>query len=372
MQHHLAMHADLPLPEPEQSLHIVTRKRARPQQPASPPRATARRSQSAPRHNSPALPSRQNTPPQDPFNLAAEAQFSRGVGDLPPEDVDDARNPPDLPGERAFFRGDVEDDESGDEDYQPDVLADSDDSPSQDDRASNVWEEQDLAEELLYFEDVDDIHRHASASEAPSNDSDDLRDDDEEVEDFPNSCANPIGECHSIRRELEQLRDNPWTPFKNAYDFNLCKWFIQSNVAKCDINTFFNKGLGDSTHETSYASAYKLDKQLDSMRELLPKYKVGHITSLGKTRKFWYRDVVEVIQYLMAQVGYDGDLQFKPYKRFVKWKNPNGQWKRLRRYTDIWDSDWAWEVQEHLPDGGTLVPVIVSSDVTQLTDFGGK
>ena len=42
-----------------------------------------------------------------------------------------------------------------------------------------------------------------------------------------------------------------------------------------------------------------------------------------------------------------------------------------RIYTEINSGDWWWEIQEHLPAGGSIIPIILASDKTHLTNFSG-
>ncbi|KIJ53564.1 hypothetical protein M422DRAFT_155105 [Sphaerobolus stellatus SS14] len=37
----------------------------------------------------------------------------------------------------------------------------------------------------------------------------------------------------------------------------------------------------------------------------------------------------------------------------------------------MWTAEWWWDVQYELPKGSTIVPVIVASDVTKPSQFGG-
>ncbi|EKM74821.1 hypothetical protein AGABI1DRAFT_47382 [Agaricus bisporus var. burnettii JB137-S8] len=43
----------------------------------------------------------------------------------------------------------------------------------------------------------------------------------------------------------------------------------------------------------------------------------------------------------------------------------------VRKYGEMWTGDWWWETQKKLPEGATLVPVIIGSDKTQLTSMSG-
>ncbi|KAJ7776026.1 hypothetical protein DFH07DRAFT_983220 [Mycena maculata] len=42
-----------------------------------------------------------------------------------------------------------------------------------------------------------------------------------------------------------------------------------------------------------------------------------------------------------------------------------------REFSEMWTAEWWWKIQELLPDGATLAPIIISSDKTQLTRFSG-
>ncbi|KAJ3911378.1 hypothetical protein F5877DRAFT_55398 [Lentinula edodes] len=37
----------------------------------------------------------------------------------------------------------------------------------------------------------------------------------------------------------------------------------------------------------------------------------------------------------------------------------------------MWTGNWWWEVQDQLPDGATVAPIILASDETQLSTFSG-
>ncbi|KIJ51599.1 hypothetical protein M422DRAFT_243894 [Sphaerobolus stellatus SS14] len=38
---------------------------------------------------------------------------------------------------------------------------------------------------------------------------------------------------------------------------------------------------------------------------------------------------------------------------------------------EMWTAEWWWEMQEQLPEGATIAPLIVFSDKTVLTQFIG-
>jgi len=60
------------------------------------------------------------------------------------------------------------------------------------------------------------------------------------------------------------MLDELWSPFSSEYDFNLASWFVQSNVAKMQIDNYLGKGLG-GMERGSFRSAYTLETQLETL-----------------------------------------------------------------------------------------------------------
>lgn len=255
-----------------------------------------------------------------------------------------------------------------------------DDGELADDIADRLgqWVEEDMAEEDSFFAEIDELN--SSANDAASSQSSDFTAGDEDrIESFPRPVGRPCGPAINLKTKLQDLVTHPWHPFYSAQDYQLARWFIRSSVAKIQINAFFNSPISHNTEKYSFASAYTLDQQLDLMPERLPRWRTGWIGTGRHRRKFYYRDVLEVIMYLISQTTYARHFRWEPFRRWIYSydkdgnlkKDANGQPHEIRRYTDIWDSDWAWEVQHELPELATLLPLILSSDATQLTTFGG-
>ncbi|KZV99339.1 hypothetical protein EXIGLDRAFT_592623, partial [Exidia glandulosa HHB12029] len=68
----------------------------------------------------------------------------------------------------------------------------------------------------------------------------------------------------------------------------------------------------------------------------------------------------------LADPTFADHLSFTPCKNYADAEGSN------RLYTEINTGNWAYETQMLLPDGATLISVILSSDKTELTSFTGK
>ncbi|KAF8207986.1 hypothetical protein K438DRAFT_1574672 [Mycena galopus ATCC 62051] len=81
----------------------------------------------------------------------------------------------------------------------------------------------------------------------------------------------------------------------------------------------------------------------------------------------WCRDPVECVRDLVGNTTFKTQA-YEPcriFKTFVDGKYGN------QEVNEMWTADWWWEIQKLLPEGATLVPIILASDKTQLTRFSG-
>ncbi|KAG8791860.1 hypothetical protein FRC12_007949 [Ceratobasidium sp. 428] len=80
----------------------------------------------------------------------------------------------------------------------------------------------------------------------------------------------------------------------------------------------------------------------------------------------WLRDALEAVKKLLRNKRLGRFMQFKPIK---KWTSPD-RTERIR--DEIYTADWMWEIQgEIMDEHGTIIPIIISSDETKLTNFSG-
>jgi hypothetical protein len=164
----------------------------------------------------------------------------------------------------------------------------------------------------------------------------------------------------------DRLRDQPLYPFVSERDYKLARWFVRSKTPKGRIDDYFNEGLHQGTSESgslSFQSAHTMWKQLDRMEGHLPGYETGTVEVDGRRIPFLRRDIVEAAQYLMGQPCYREYQRYAPVHQY----SSDGE----RQYNEMHTGDWWWEIQQKLPVGATVVPLIVSSDETHLTNFSG-
>ncbi|KAI0088972.1 hypothetical protein BDY19DRAFT_1006916 [Irpex rosettiformis] len=128
-------------------------------------------------------------------------------------------------------------------------------------------------------------------------------------------------------------------------------------------------GLQDAL-DLSYKNSRELnriiDHQLPSHR---PRFQRAEIELEGSTFDVYYRDVIACIRALFT------DKSFAPYLVFAPERHYSDERQENRLYHDMHTGKWWWTTQEKLDrrsPGATVIPVIIASDKTQITLFGGK
>ncbi|KAI6040101.1 hypothetical protein EDC04DRAFT_2867769 [Pisolithus marmoratus] len=78
-----------------------------------------------------------------------------------------------------------------------------------------------------------------------------------------------------------------------------------------------------------------------------------------------YRDPLEAIKALLGDPALAKHIVYKPKCIFTD------ATKEKRVYNEMWTSTWWEEMQDKLPEGSCVAPVIIAMDKTQLTQFSG-
>ena len=105
-------------------------------------------------------------------------------------------------------------------------------------------------------------------------------------------------------------------------------------------------GIGNDTFRVE---KLKIRSFIDGVRE--PEY---HLM---------YRDILAAIRFLLGHKPFKEHLVYAPIQVFT----PND----ARVFSDMHTGDWRWDVQQELPDGATVVPLLLSTDKTVLTQHHG-
>lgn len=199
---------------------------------------------------------------------------------------------------------------------------------------------------------------------------------------------------------------NPWAPFSNAYDFSLARWMLKADVSRQNMQVFLESGLDrfgspnlhnadtirtafedllwsqidgpDVIHETTWrrfnvplpewvtsrmAASTGRRSARNSSRRSHGRSRLSDSEDEPYIATVYYRDVIKSIQLLLGHLPFAEHLDFEPVKLY------DGDGNRV--YNEISSGAWWWETQSKIPDGGLLIPVLLASDKTHLTNYSG-
>ncbi|KAI0069540.1 hypothetical protein K474DRAFT_1687710 [Panus rudis PR-1116 ss-1] len=167
---------------------------------------------------------------------------------------------------------------------------------------------------------------------------------------------------------LTDSEQNPYTPFASHMDWAVARWAKlrgPGSTAVSELLSIPGDALG-----LSYKNSRELNQIIDTyLPAQRPCFHRGGSVLEGEIYDVYYRDILACIRALYGDPSFAPYLIFKPEKHFADHDEKN------RIYHDMHTGKWWWETQievEKQASGATIIPIILSSDKTQITDLGGK
>ncbi|THU98466.1 hypothetical protein K435DRAFT_818868 [Dendrothele bispora CBS 962.96] len=164
--------------------------------------------------------------------------------------------------------------------------------------------------------------------------------------------------------------DNIWAPFSSKMDWEIARWAKMRGTGSTAFSDLLAiKGVAEAL-DLSYRNANELnciiDQDLPSRR---PAFSRQEIIIGGKAYDFYTRDAFDCVRALYGNPDHAQYLCFTPERHYADSD------KTMRLYHDFNTGKWWWNTQKALEvdkPGVTIIPVIVSSDKTQITLFRNK
>ncbi|KAJ7880813.1 hypothetical protein B0H14DRAFT_3764554 [Mycena olivaceomarginata] len=212
-----------------------------------------------------------------------------------------------------------------------------------------------------------------------------VEDEDERyVQDFPEhfEAGKGMDECKTY---FETLRDNqkaegsaPWYPFESEEEWELAQWLITSGLSQTKTDDYLKLNVVCERIKPSFSNNSAFLKFVDALPSG-PQWYCNTFELVGdecepdqqpkkETVEMWYRNPIECMKELLGNPSFAGKQGYKPIRVYKRFKD--GQYSN-QEFTEMWTADWWWAIQELLPRGSTLAPIIISTDKTQLTRFSG-
>ncbi|KAI0765853.1 hypothetical protein BD413DRAFT_697536 [Trametes elegans] len=170
-------------------------------------------------------------------------------------------------------------------------------------------------------------------------------------------------------KNVEGSTENVYAPFRSELDWKIAQWAkTRSPTSNAFSDLLAIKGVVESLG-LSYKNANELNAIIDMLPHQCPAFSRFEATAMGETFEMYARPILECIIALWHNPEHARYLCFAPERHYADMD------KTIRLYHDLHTGKWWWSVQKHLEadkPGATVVPIIISSDKTQVTLFRNK
>ncbi|KAI0263871.1 hypothetical protein BC834DRAFT_1042725 [Gloeopeniophorella convolvens] len=179
-----------------------------------------------------------------------------------------------------------------------------------------------------------------------------------------------LSQYEELRKQFDATSPgNIYAPFASEMDWEIARWAKQrgpSSRALTDLLAIpgVSERLG-----ISFKNARELNNTIDSQLPGRPPFRREQIVVAGVAFDIYYRDIIECIKALF------GDPKFQPYLAFSPERHYTDATCSERQFHDMHTGEWWWSVQEEVErekPGATIIPIVLSTDKTQLTLFRDK
>ncbi|KAG1858322.1 hypothetical protein C8R48DRAFT_775269 [Suillus tomentosus] len=161
--------------------------------------------------------------------------------------------------------------------------------------------------------------------------------------------------------------DNPYFPFTSKPDWEMAAFLLRSEFSMTDIDKYLHLEF-----TRKLPLSFRSLRELQGCAEMLPsppRWKYQTVLTkfpTTKTLRVFYRDAIECLQLLLSHPLLVDSFDFIPRKVYESAE------RVVRIYYGFMTGDCAWELQECLPDGATLLGIVLSSDKTKVSNLSGN
>ncbi|KAI0690834.1 hypothetical protein BC835DRAFT_1280189 [Cytidiella melzeri] len=189
---------------------------------------------------------------------------------------------------------------------------------------------------------------------------------------FPGAAGKPSGMSGSQNDMYASgipTANNPYAPFSSRIDWELARWAKLRGPGSMALTELLQIPEVPERLGLSFYTADELNEIVDKRLPGCPRF-VRHEVLIGnEVCEVFYRDIIACVRAIF------GDPDFTPYLVFAPEKHYTDARKTQRMYHDMHTGRWWWATQEEVErkkPGATIIPIIISSDKTQLTLFRNK
>ncbi|KAI0632388.1 hypothetical protein C8Q77DRAFT_1197709 [Trametes polyzona] len=208
---------------------------------------------------------------------------------------------------------------------------------------------------------------------------DQLRSEPAYVSSFGGQAGAPIDSTHPSKPhygydtygvKVQGSDGNPYAPFRSEIDWRIAQWAkMQGPGSNAFSDLLAIKGVVEALG-LSYKNTVDLNQIIDThIPHRRPAFSRFIAEVMGEKFEMYARPLLECILALYSDPEHVRYLCFAPERHYADAD------KTIRLYHDVHTGQWWWSTQKQLESekaGATVIPVILSSDKTQVTLFRNK
>ncbi|KAG1843444.1 hypothetical protein F4604DRAFT_1884612 [Suillus subluteus] len=158
---------------------------------------------------------------------------------------------------------------------------------------------------------------------------------------------------------LANEEENLYHPFASKMEWEVARWAKLRGLSSTALSDLLAiEGVSEHL-SLSFKNANELNAIVDhGLPTGRPKFKREQIMVAGEAFDIYHRDVIECVKSLY------GDPDFAKYLAFAPERHYSDEDETIRLFHDMHTGKWC--------PGGTIIPIIISSDKTQVTLFRNK
>ncbi|KAJ7463807.1 hypothetical protein B0H11DRAFT_2309570 [Mycena galericulata] len=195
------------------------------------------------------------------------------------------------------------------------------------------------------------------------------------IDKFPSPRAGEIISPDRVLSGEEKYRSrlgdptNPYAPFTSKMDWEVARWAkLRGSGSTAFTDLLKIDGVRDALG-LSYGTSAQLNKVIDKDLPGRPQFTRSEVVVGGESFDLYSRDILACVRALF------GDKDFAPYLFVLPERHYADADKTIRLYHNMHTAKWWWSTQKAVEKdnpGATIIPILLSSDKTQLTVFGNR
>ena len=163
-------------------------------------------------------------------------------------------------------------------------------------------------------------------------------------------------------------------PFANECDWGIASLFTKFKTTKGCINNFArDPRLCEMTKHCSFRNGNELEAKIheipwgsrdDGWTRAVIKLDTNVADMESTSCTVYFCDVIQVLRFLLGHGPFKDNLTYAPERHYISTDS-------TRVYSEMHTGDWWWSLQEQLGEGATVVPLLLATDKTMLTQHRG-